>query len=132
MQCEEIRIEGEPCRRDEVGHAHDLRQQFDRAVDVLTKHAALEGDRGASLYAQAGKLAFEQLMDPEVAQRHYDKAIAEYNTSLTLDPNRARALYGRGFAKSRKGEAPAGINDMTTATGIQPSIGSEFGKYGVR
>jgi tetratricopeptide (TPR) repeat protein len=65
-------------------------------------------------------------------QKYYDKAIAEYDASLKLDPSRARALYGRGFAKSKRGEAPAGINDMTTATGIQPNIGSEFAKYGVR
>lgn len=50
-------------------------QQFDRAVDVLTKHAGLEGDKGAAMYAEAGRIAFEQLGDPELAQRHLDKAL---------------------------------------------------------
>ena len=36
-------------------------RRFDRAVDILVKHAALEGDRGAPLYAEAGRIALEQL-----------------------------------------------------------------------
>ena len=62
-------------------------ETFDRAVDMLTKHAALEADRGAPLYADAGKIAFEQLLDPEVAQRHYDKA-------LSIDSEHFGALKG--------------------------------------
>ncbi len=30
-------------------------------------------------------------------RKQYDKAIAEYNASLKVDPDRARALYGRGL-----------------------------------
>ncbi len=37
-------------------------------------------------------------------QKQYSKAIAEYDASLKLDPNRARALYGRGLARSKKDE----------------------------
>ena len=64
-------------------------------------------------------------------QKQYDKAIAEYNASLKIDPDRARALYGRGLARSRSGQGPAGIADMSTASGIQPNISDEFKKYGV-
>ncbi|HEY5947423.1 MAG TPA: tetratricopeptide repeat protein, partial [Kofleriaceae bacterium] len=55
---------------------------FDRAVDVLVKHAALEGDKGAALYAEAGRIAFENLMDPELAQRHLEKALSQDNENL--------------------------------------------------
>ena len=51
-------------------------EQYDRAVDALVRHAALEGDKGAAMLAEAGKIAFEQMLDPEVAQRHLDKALA--------------------------------------------------------
>ena len=65
-------------------------------------------------------------------QKQYSKAIAEYDASLKLDPNRARALYGRGLARSKKDEGPAGAADMSAAIGIQPNISNEFNRYGVR
>ncbi len=57
-------------------------EAFDRAVDVLVKHAAEEGDKGAALYAEAGRIAFENLADPEVAQRHLEKALSLDNENL--------------------------------------------------
>ena len=63
--------------------------------------------------------------------KQYDKAIAQYNLSLKTDPDRARALYGRGLARARNGQGPAGISDMSTASGIQPNIAEEFKRYGV-
>lgn len=63
--------------------------------------------------------------------KQYDKAIAQYNLSLRTDPDRARALYGRGLARTRNGQGPAGISDMSTASGIQPNIAEEFKRYGV-
>ena len=65
-------------------------------------------------------------------RKQYERAIAEYDASLKIDPNRARALYGRGFARSRKEEGPAGANDMSAAAGIQSNIASEFARYGIR
>jgi hypothetical protein len=58
-------------------------------------------------------------------RRQFDKAVAKYEASLKFDPDRARALYGRGYARSKKGETPAGINDMSAAAGIQPDIADE-------
>lgn len=60
---------------------------FDRAVDTLVKHGGLESDRGAPLFAEAGQIAFKQLLDPEVAQRHFDKA-------LSIDAEHFGALKG--------------------------------------
>ena len=64
-------------------------------------------------------------------RKQWDRAIAQYNASLKVDPDRARALYGRGLARARNGQGPAGIADMSTASGIQPNISNEFTKYGV-
>jgi tetratricopeptide (TPR) repeat protein len=57
-------------------------EAFDRAVETLVKHAALEGDKGAALYAEAGRISFENLMDPELAQRHLEKALSLDNENL--------------------------------------------------
>src|SRR5205823_4247821 len=62
---------------------------YDRAVDTLARHAALEGDKGASLYADAGRLATNHLSDPELAQRYFESA-------LGLDPESLPALTGLG------------------------------------
>lgn len=73
----------------------------DRAVDVLVRHAALEGDAGAALYAEAGRLANEKLKDAEGAQRHFDKALA-------LDAENFAALRGLAAvheARSNTGQA---------------------------
>ncbi|HEY5946498.1 MAG TPA: tetratricopeptide repeat protein, partial [Kofleriaceae bacterium] len=40
------------------------------------------GDKGAALYAEAGRIAFENLMDPELAQRHLEKALSQDNENL--------------------------------------------------
>jgi tetratricopeptide (TPR) repeat protein len=62
-------------------------ENWERATDTLVRHAALEGDKGAALYAEAGGLALDQLLDPELAQRHFEKALA-------IDDQHLRALRG--------------------------------------
>lgn len=83
-------------------------EMFDRAVDVLVKHANLEGDRGAPLFAQAGKLALEQLMDPEVAQRHFDKALA-------LDGEQFAALRGLASVHEARGNTAQAVEMLMRA-----------------
>ncbi len=50
-------------------------QQYDRAADILVRHATIELD-GAALYAEAGRIAAEHVKDLELAQRYYDKALS--------------------------------------------------------
>jgi tetratricopeptide (TPR) repeat protein len=60
-------------------------EQYEKAVDALVKHASLEtlDAQRAPLYAEAGRIAAEHLMDPETAQRHLDKALAADPENLT-------------------------------------------------
>jgi hypothetical protein len=60
-----------------------------------------------------------------------DKAIADYDAALRLDPKRATALYGRGTAKLKKGDA-GGADDIAAARAIRPGIGSMFDQSGVQ
>ncbi|MEO8841705.1 MAG: tetratricopeptide repeat protein [Kofleriaceae bacterium] len=71
-------------------------EQFDRAVETLVRHAGHEGDKGAVLYADAGRIAFENLMDPEAAQRHLDKAIAQDPENLPALKTLAQLHEKRG------------------------------------
>ncbi|MFT3698423.1 MAG: tetratricopeptide repeat protein [Kofleriaceae bacterium] len=72
-------------------------EQFDRAVDTLVRHATAEGDRGAQLFAEAGKIAYEKMGDAEVASRHLEKAVA-------LDPETFVALKTLGALNAQKSQ----------------------------
>jgi tetratricopeptide (TPR) repeat protein len=61
-------------------------EQYDRAVDSLVKFASLEGAGVDSLraqsFAEAGRIALDHLLDPEIAARHLDKALALDNQNF--------------------------------------------------
>jgi tetratricopeptide (TPR) repeat protein len=89
-------------------------EQYDRAVDALVKHAAADGDKGAPLYAEAGRIAFEHLADPEAAQRHLEKA-------LTLDPENLAACKTLGALHAKRGNWEKAIEMMLRAEGTSGS-----------
>jgi tetratricopeptide (TPR) repeat protein len=62
----------------------------------------------------------------------YDNAIADYNAALKINAKLATALYGRGLAKQKKGDAAGGQVDMAAANLLQSDIAAEFAGYGVK
>src|SRR5262249_54116331 len=50
--------------------------------------------------------------------------------ALRLDPKRAASLYGRGLAKSRKGDVGPGNKDIAAATTIRSDVADLFTKLG--
>lgn len=74
---------------------------YDRAVDILTRHAAVEVD-GSPLYAEAGRIAMEHLGDLELAQRHYDKA-------LSNNAEHFATLRGLGTVHAKRGNAAQAV-----------------------
>lgn len=62
----------------------------------------------------------------------FDNAVADYDAALKINSQMANALYGRGFAKLKKGDNPAGNDDIAAAKVIQPDIAEEFARYGMR
>jgi tetratricopeptide (TPR) repeat protein len=52
----------------------------------------------------------------------YDKAIADYDAALALQPKTAWSLYGRGVAKIRTGHAAEGQADIAAATAINAEL----------
>ena len=62
----------------------------------------------------------------------WDSALADYSSALRLDPRLASSLYGRGFAKLKKGDTTGGDADIASARAIEPNIIAEFARYGVQ
>jgi len=62
----------------------------------------------------------------------FPASINEYNASLQMDSKRARALYGRGLAKSKSGETQGGSADMAAAVKLAPKVAEDFSRLGMR
>jgi tetratricopeptide (TPR) repeat protein/predicted aspartyl protease len=62
----------------------------------------------------------------------YDKSISDYDAALKINPQLARALYGRGVAKIRKNKVTEGEADIANAEKIAPKIAEQFEALGLR
>jgi tetratricopeptide (TPR) repeat protein len=87
----------------------------DQALKLLPLNLEVRDTRG---------FIFLKLGDPALA-------LNEYNTALTIDPNRALSLYGRGLARIRMGDA-AGKGDQEAALTINPEVANDFAIYGLK
>ena len=56
----------------------------------------------------------------------WDLAIADYNSALRIDSKLPSALYGRGFAKLKKGDLAGGNADISAAKVLEPNIAGQF------
>jgi tetratricopeptide (TPR) repeat protein len=61
----------------------------------------------------------------------FDKAIADYDASLAINPKIGWSLYGRGLAKQRKGLTAEGAADIAAATAINPRLPDEVKAHGL-
>lgn len=61
----------------------------------------------------------------------YDKAIADYDASLRMEPDRPWPLYGRGLAKLKKNQRAAGEADVAEAIKIGPNVAEAYKKIGL-
>ena len=60
----------------------------------------------------------------------YDKAIADYNQALTINPNDADSYYNRGIARYSKGDYDKAIADYTEALAINPKYANAYSGRG--
>jgi tetratricopeptide (TPR) repeat protein len=60
------------------------------------------------------------------AGKEYDRAIADYNQAIQLNPNDATALYWRGKIKQLKGDTSGGDADIAAAKKIDPNNTSKL------
>jgi tetratricopeptide (TPR) repeat protein len=59
-----------------------------------------------------------------LAKKEYDRAIADYDQAIRLEPDYAKALYWRGKAKQAKGDVAGGNADVGAAEKIDPNVSS--------
>jgi tetratricopeptide (TPR) repeat protein len=64
--------------------------------------------------------------------KQLDKAIADYDNALRLEPKQAASLYGRGLAKQKKGDQAGGNADIEAAKRLKPGIADDFAAQGFR
>jgi hypothetical protein len=62
----------------------------------------------------------------------FDKAVQDADGALTADSKMASALFTRGVAKQRLGNAKAGDADLAAARSLDPAVEGKFTRYGER
>jgi tetratricopeptide (TPR) repeat protein len=61
----------------------------------------------------------------------FERAIADFDSALAVNPAAAMPLFGRGLAKRRNGNAKDADKDMEMAKKKQPDIGLTVALWGV-
>jgi tetratricopeptide (TPR) repeat protein len=82
-----------------------------RLLDALAP-GEIASSEGAAVYIARGNLY--------AVQGEVDRAIADYDTAITLDPNRAVAFFNRATALMEKGEIDRALFDFDHAIELDP------------
>jgi tetratricopeptide (TPR) repeat protein len=61
-----------------------------------------------------------------------EKALADFEQALGMNPRLAWALYGRGVLRLRRGDAARGRADIAAARAIEPRVAEEIGRFGIK
>ncbi|MBK9030295.1 MAG: SIR2 family protein [Myxococcales bacterium] len=88
-------------------------EAWEKAVATLTRHAELEGNRGAALWAEAGALALSEQDDRESAERYLDKALA-------IDGDHLGALRSLAEVDEAKGSWSSALDHLLRAEAVAP------------
>jgi tetratricopeptide (TPR) repeat protein len=77
----------------------------------------------AHLYSNRGMILLRQA--------DYRRALADFDADLKIEPKNARALYGRGIAKSHMNKRAESDEDIAAAEALAPQIGERYRHYGI-
>lgn len=87
-----------------------------RAIDACTKLA----NSGASARERAGALVNRALAFKR--QKAFDRALADYDAAIRIDPGLATALQNRGALFLEKGDFDRAISDFTETIRLRPGV----------
>jgi golgin subfamily B member 1 len=93
---------------DALGRLYQRTGDHPQAMATFERAAQLAGPQGADLWAAAGRIAMDELADPEIAAQHFDRALAldeGHLPSLLAMARLARAQASWATAVKRLGEA---------------------------
>jgi tetratricopeptide (TPR) repeat protein len=139
------------------GVAYERKGQYDRAIEDYSQVIRLDPQNAAAFNSRCWERAIvgrelrEALADCNESLRlkpndadtldsrgfvyiklgQFDPAIADYSAAVAANPKAASALYGRGYATRKKGDA-SGTDDIAAAKAIQPDIADVYAKNGVK
>jgi tetratricopeptide (TPR) repeat protein len=104
---------------------------FEKLIDAITGISKQSDDTESP--AARKKRAQKAVSRGDIAsgQGDVDRAIAEYNEALRLDPGNAEAYYGRGLAYDSKDDYDRAIADLSSAISIKPDWPVAFYKRGL-
>lgn len=99
---------------------HELRADFDRAIDDYNKAIELDptGDYAVYIYTNRG-IAY-------AVKGNYDQAIRDYSKTIEFRPEYAQAYSNRGNAYSKKGDFYQAIRDLNKAIELDPKKAATY------
>jgi tetratricopeptide (TPR) repeat protein len=95
----------------------------DLAIEDITASIEIEPraeyrfERRASIYFRKGE---------------FDKALADYEEAIVINPQYAPALYGRGIIRMKNGDLAGGGADVALAKRHRATIAEEMARAGVK
>jgi tetratricopeptide (TPR) repeat protein len=140
------------------GNAYALKEQYARAIDDYNQAIRLDAKNADAFNGRCwsravlGRELQEALRDCNESIRldsgyanafgsrafvyvrlgQFDRAIADYNMRLELEPKNSRSLYGRGYAKQKTGDVTGASADIAAAKAIWPEVEEVYVKYGLK
>jgi tetratricopeptide (TPR) repeat protein len=90
--------------------------------DTAIHRADKRNPANAGLYSNRGMILLRQ--------GEYRRALADFDAELKILPKSARALYGRGIARTRMNDRAEGEKDIGAAQTLAPQIADRYRHYG--
>ena len=111
--------------------------EFTKAIELNPKSAEAYNKRG-NVYVKkgddVGNVVVKKLLGRKVGPKvleQYDKAIADYDHAITLNPMAAEAYFNRGNVYSRKKQLDKATADYTQAITLNPKFSKAYLRRGL-
>jgi tetratricopeptide (TPR) repeat protein len=93
----------------------------DRQIAACTEIVGLEGES-----SESRAVAFYNRGNAYGARSDVERAIADYDQAISLDPSKATVFYDRGNAYVRKGDFDRAIADYDRAVALDPNYADAY------
>lgn len=98
-----------------LGKLHEALLDCNAAIGLNSSDIAAFGNRGFTY----------------LRMKQFDHAISDFDMAIKGEQRSPFLLYGRGFAKTMKGDKVGGHDDIATALHLDPGVAKAYKKYGL-